>query len=329
MNNHAPDQSAKIGRILIADDDEAFRRLLVLRASRMGLEIIEATDGEEAIKAVRTQAFDVIVLDLSMPGASGIEVLLAGRRTDKDLQAIILTANATLESAIEALRAGAYDYLTKPLDSLAVFELALTRALEHRHLLHENARLFAEVQRLAVTDPLTGLFNRHKLNEALESEIERARRYDRPLSVMMIDMDDLKHINDTYGHAAGDEVLKRVADIIRNFIRKVDVPTRFGGDEFVVILPEADIKESARVAARIHEQGREMSYDKDQISFSIGVIELHEGVETPEQFLHEVDQVLYLAKHENRGGISTGESLLSGEPESGSSTGEARSTTAP
>ncbi|NIN70319.1 MAG: diguanylate cyclase, partial [Anaerolineae bacterium] len=228
------DSVSNLGLVLIADDDDDFRRLLVRRAKRMGLRVVEARDGCEALEAVKRQSFDALVLDLYMPGASGIEVLEAGSRIDPEVQTILLTGNASLETAVEALRAGAYDYLTKPLDSLTVFELALTRALEHRHLLQDNARLFAEVQRLAVTDPLTGLYNRHKLNEALAAEVERAQRYGRPLALIMLDLDNLKRVNDSLGHPAGDEVLKQVADIIRQEIRRVDIATRFGGDEFLV-----------------------------------------------------------------------------------------------
>ncbi len=298
------DSVSNLGLVLIADDDDDFRRLLVRRAKRMGLRVVEARDGCEALEAVKRQSFDALVLDLYMPGASGIEVLEAGSRIDPEVQTILLTGNASLETAVEALRAGAYDYLTKPLDSLTVFELALTRALEHRHLLQDNARLFAEVQRLAVTDPLTGLYNRHKLNEALAAEVERAQRYGRPLALIMLDLDNLKRVNDSLGHPAGDEVLKQVADIIRQEIRRVDIATRFGGDEFLVVLPEADIEEAVAVALRIHRSGQTIAIEGLPISFSLGVTELRAGITNLEEFLHEVDKALYAAKEAGRGCVS-------------------------
>jgi len=294
------------GKILIADDDPDFRHMLVRRAERMGLDITEVSDGSKAITALRSYRFDVLILDLYMPGQTGIEVFQAARRLDPEIQALVLTGNATVETAVEALRSGAYDYLVKPLESLAVFELSLTRALEHRHLLRENARLFAEVERLAITDPLTGLFNRHKLNESLVVEVERGLRYERPLAAIMIDLDDLKRINDRLGHPMGDTVLRQVAQGIKSQVRKVDIPTRYGGDEFVVILPEADADEATRVANRIYHRIQEIPFEGDlPISVSIGVAELTAGVETPESFLHEVDRALYESKRAGGGRIHT------------------------
>ena len=292
------------GKILIADDDPDFRRMLVRRAERMGVDISEVSDGTKAIEALRSSSFDVLILDLYMPGQTGLEVFEAARRLDPEIQALVLTGNATVETAVDALRSGAYDYLVKPLELLAVFELSLTRALEHRHLLRENARLFAEVERLAITDPLTGLFNRHKLNELLVVEVERGLRYDRPLAAIMIDLDDLKRINDRLGHPMGDMVLKQVAQGIRSQIRKVDIATRYGGDEFLILLPEADVAEAKRVADRIYHRIQEIPFEGDlPISASIGVAQLASDVETPNSFLHEVDRALYKSKRAGGGCI--------------------------
>ena len=294
------------GTILIADDDPDFRRMLVRRAERMGLDVSEVTDGSSALTELRSRGFDVLILDLYMPGRTGLEVFQAARRLDPEIQALVLTGNATVETAVDALRSGAYDYLVKPLESLAVFELSLTRALEHRRLLRENARLFAEVERLAITDPLTGLFNRHKLNDALAVEIERGLRYERPLAAIMIDLDDLKRINDHLGHPMGDKVLRKVAQGIKSQIRKVDIPTRYGGDEFLILLPEADAAEASRVADRIYQRIKEIPFEGDQpISASIGVAELAPDVESPESFLHAVDRALYESKRAGGGCINT------------------------
>ncbi len=284
------------GVILVADDDVDFRQILVKRASRLGFTVVEAGNGPEAIEAVRRRAFDVIVVDLYMPGATGLQVVEQAHRTDANTQAIVLTASATVETAVEALRAGVYDYMTKPLDSMAAFELSLTRALEHRHLILENARLFDEVQRLAVTDPLTGLFNRHKLNEALDLEVERAGRYGRPLSLIMLDMDQMKKINDTYGHPAGDEVLRRVADTIRKVVRKVDLPTRYGGDEFLVVLPEAGTEEAGSIAERICAEVRSGEYHGISVSVSAGVAQWRPSHTGIEDFVFEADRALYERK---------------------------------
>lgn len=288
--------SMQVGTILIAEDDPDYRQLLSRRASRMGLDVHQVANGQEAIDAVNEREFDALVLDLYMPEHTGLEVIDAARKIDPDVQALILTGSASVETAVEALRAGVYDYLTKPLESMTSFELALSRALERRYLVKENKRLFEEIQRLAVTDSLTGLYNRHKLQDSLETEVERAKRYSRPLSIIMIDMDKLKVINDTAGHAAGDEALKLVARSIQRSIRKVDLGTRFGGDEFIVLLPEADREEAAAVAKRIREAILAVEFESGKLSVSMGVVQWHSGFEASKDFVHAADEAMYLAK---------------------------------
>jgi diguanylate cyclase (GGDEF)-like protein len=303
------------GNILIADDEEEFRRLLSRRAERLGLTVTQASDGQKAIAAVRGDIFDLLVVDIYMPGASGLEVLKVGRERDPELQAIVMTAYATVNNAIEALRAGAYDYLVKPLDSLEVFDLALKRAVGFRNLLRENRRLFEEVQRLAMTDALTGLFNRRKLDEALELELERVRRYGRSLSTIMIDLDNLKHINDAYGHAAGDQVLKQVADVIQSQVRRIDTPVRYGGDEFLILLPEANLKEATILAERIAARCQDLRVGDHFVSFSLGVVEWGPGISSTEDLLLEADQALYEAKQAGGKRIAAGQELLLAWPE--------------
>lgn len=293
-----------IGLALVADDDAEFRGVLVRRARKMGLTVVEAEDGTQAIAALQEYPFDVIVVDVYMPGATGLEVFHSARRVDPDIQAIVLTGSASVENAVEALRGGVYDFLTKPLESLAAFELTLARALEHRHLLRENARLFSEVQRLAVTDSLTGLYNRHKLNENLEIEVERARRYGRPLSMIMIDLDGLKAVNDSQGHQAGDTVLQQTAQAIRSQVRRVDSPTRYGGDEFVVLLPEANGEEAERVARRIGARIGAIRVGGAAVSASIGVAEWTAQFPSSKEFLASSDAALYEAKRTGRGRVA-------------------------
>jgi diguanylate cyclase (GGDEF)-like protein len=292
-----------VGTALVADDDVDFRQLLSRRARRMGLKVIEVDSGTKALEAVGATAFDVLVLDVYMPGATGLEVFQAARRTQPEIQAILLTGSASVETAVEALRQGAYDYLTKPLESLAAYELSLTRALEHRHLLRENARLFQEVQRLAITDPLTGLYNRHRLADALETEGERAVRYGRPVSMIMMDVDDLKVVNDSHGHPAGDLVLQRVADAIRGNIRRLDLPTRYGGDEFLVLLPETTLADAERVAERIGFEVRRIRAGDLTVTACCGVVEWSPGFRSGQEFLSAVDRALYEAKRRGHGAI--------------------------
>jgi diguanylate cyclase (GGDEF)-like protein len=284
------------GTILIAEDDPDYRSLLIRRAQKMGLSILEASDGGEAMQIIRRESFDLMVVDLYMPGYNGIDLVNAARKVDPEVQALILTGSASVETAVLALRAGVYDYLTKPLDSMTTFELALSRALERRRLILENRSLFEEVQRLAVTDPLTELNNRHKLQDTLAIEMERAHRYSRPLSIIMVDVDELKKINDNHGHKSGDEALKCVGSAIRRSIRKVDLATRYGGDEFVLVLPEADCKEATAVAERIAHEIEAANFEPGPLTVSLGVAQWSPQYKTIEGFVDAVDNAMYKAK---------------------------------
>jgi two-component system cell cycle response regulator len=284
------------GLVLIAEDDPDYRSLLSRRASKMGLEVVEAKDGEQALDALNEHEFDVMVVDLYMPEHNGLEIINAARKLDPDIQALIMTGSASVETAVQALRAGVYDYLTKPLESMTTFELALSRALERRRLIMENKRLFDEVQRLAVTDPLTGLFNRHKLQDSLSIEMERSHRYQRPLSIIMVDMDDLKVINDSFGHSSGDAALKCVGVAIQRSVRKVDLATRFGGDEFVIVLPEADCQEARAVAERIAAEIDRADFGVCALSVSLGVAQWSPLYKSMEAFIDAVDNAMYQAK---------------------------------
>lgn len=292
-----------LGRILIAEDDADFRRILSRRAARMGLEVDQVPNGKEAIEAFKHGQYDALVVDLYMPEFGGLEVIEAAREVDPDIESLILTGSASVETAVEALRAGVYDYLTKPLESMTEFEMALSRALERRRLIKENQRLFEENKRLAVTDPLTGLSNRHKLQEKLNGELERASRYGRPLSIIMIDMDELKAINDTLGHPAGDEALIMVARAIERCIRKVDLAARFGGDEFVIVLPEADISVAVSVAERLHQEVAKLKLEDRTLGISLGVASWKKTYTTPEIFIDAADRAMYLAKRSEGGRV--------------------------
>ena len=285
-----------LGRILIAEDDADFRRILSRRATRMGLEVDQVENGKDAIEAFKDGNYDALVVDLYMPEFGGLDVIEAAREVDPDIESLILTGSASVETAVEALRAGVYDYLTKPLESMTEFEMALSRALERRRLIQENKRLFEENKRLAVTDPLTGLSNRHRLQDVLNGELERASRYSRPLSIIMIDMDELKAINDTLGHPAGDEALKMVANAIEHCIRKVDLAARFGGDEFVIVLPEADVSVAVSVAQRINQEVEKLKVEDKQLAISLGVASWNKTYTTPEIFIDAADRAMYQAK---------------------------------
>jgi diguanylate cyclase (GGDEF)-like protein len=224
------------------------------------------------------------------------DILEAARTKDEDIQAIVMTGSATLENAVDSLRAGVSDYLIKPFDPFTIFDLAVLRALDRRRLVKENRRLFLENQQLAARDPLTGLLNRFQMRKVLHQEIRRTGRYCRSLAVLMIDMDSFKEINDTFGHIKGDEVLVHVAKVIDQSIRTVDTAVRFGGDEFLVIMPEADMHIAGDVARRIGMQVRCPLKDIGSISVSVGAAVWDSSMGSIEVFLKAADDAMYREK---------------------------------
>lgn len=172
----------------------------------------------------------------------------------------------------------------------------------------ENARLFEEIQKIAMTDPLTSLFNRRKFFELADHEFERARRYQHPLSLIMMDIDFFKHVNDTFGHAAGDLVLKFIADKYQNSTRSVDILGRYGGEEFVILMPETTAEEAKMTAERLRLL---IAYSPIQygdksinITLSFGVVELDAGCKNTEELLNRSDQALYYSKKTGRNRVT-------------------------
>ncbi len=283
-------------RILIAEDNHDFCDLLQRRASSLRCDVTSVENTTSAIELLEQRNFDLLVVDLYMPDGTGLDILEAARAKDEDIQAIVMTGSATLENAVDSLRAGVSDYLIKPFEPFTIFDLAVLRALDRRRLVKENKRLFLENQRLATRDPLTGLLNRFQMRKVLHQEIRRAERYNRSLAVLMIDMDSFKKINDDFGHIKGDEVLVHVARILEQSIRKVDTAARFGGDEFLVIMPEAGMEIAGEVTLRILSQVRYPLNEIGPISLSVGAAVWDTSMESIENFLKAADDSMYREK---------------------------------
>jgi diguanylate cyclase (GGDEF)-like protein len=168
----------------------------------------------------------------------------------------------------------------------------------------QNAQLYTEVQKQAITDPLTGIYNRRGFYELGRREVERAHRFGRPLTALMIDIDLFKQVNDTYGHLIGDQVLAGVASRIEHELRQVDLPGRYGGDEFIALLPETDLPSAFQAAERLRKSINQGIYQTEnepvQITASIGLAELQEPGDTLETLIERADQALYMAKQSGR-----------------------------
>jgi diguanylate cyclase (GGDEF)-like protein len=269
-----------------------------------GFVVEEAEDGTAALRMLMSGAFDVVVSDLSMPGIDGLGLLQEIRTRELGPEVVLLTGRhaSDMDAAVRALRLGAHDYLTKPPAGPEPVLLAVDRALEKKRLRDANKRLLAELEALSRSDALTGLANRRAFDEALSREAHRAQRYGVPLSLVMVDLDHFKKVNDGYGHATGDEVLRHFAGVVRSVFRESDAAFRYGGEEFAVLLPHTDEKAACVGARRLVERlaASPVSIDSDvlRVTCSAGVAGLGQG--SPQDMIARADAALYEAKRGGR-----------------------------
>ena len=300
-------------RILVADDHEDNVELLRARLEARGYEVFDARNGEEALKMVPECDPHLILLDVMMPKMDGMEV--ARRiKSNPDLPfipIIMQTALDTTESKVEGLDAGADDYITKPINfaelEARVKSLLRIKALQdalmerERELIELNDKLLS----ISRTDALTGLDNRRHLEERLEEMFEHSRRLGEPLSCVMFDLDRFKSVNDTYGHQAGDEVLRQLAGILQAEAREIDHVGRYGGEEFMLLLPGTVIDAAVTFAERVRHAVEAHTFTLEEtsiirtISAGVGSYPFPE-VESEDALVKAADDALYVAKETGR-----------------------------
>ncbi len=295
-------------RLLIADDEPDARHLLA-EALGEDYDVLTAVDGQEAVDLARSQRPDVLLLDLNMPRLDGFEVLdrLRADPSTMDIPVILVTARSDDAGKVQALDQGAVDYLQKP------FSERELRARVARTLRLVRSQM--ALRELAQTDPLTSLANLRAFRARLEDEVKRARRYRTPLTCVMADLDQLKPINDELGHAAGDRAIALVAAVIREELRETDFGARYGGDEFVLLLPHTAAEEgrvfAERVCARI--RSTELRFGDRRLSlgasFGVACRSADAGDEPAEALVHAADAALYAAKRDGRGRVAVADTL--------------------
>ena len=308
-------------RILIAEDDTVSRTILRRAVEKFGHECLAAAGGEEAWALYKENPdLDVIISDWMMPGMDGLELcrLVRGDERDTYTYFIFLTALGDREHLLMGLEAGADDYLSKPLDrdelQVRLISAARVTALHRRLAQHGeelkklNRRLFEQSRE----DALTGLGNRLRLGEDLETLQARADRYGHSYSVILCDVDFFKSYNDRHGHVAGDEVLKRVAREIRVQCRSGDTAYRYGGEEFLVVLPEQPIEAAVTVADRLRRSVENLGITHESkdptgpVTISAGVAALRVGEQkSTDDLLKEADAALYHAKDAGRNRVAS------------------------
>lgn len=289
--------------VLIADDSLVIRAVVRSELEEEGYLVVEAVDGLAAVQQCRDDPPDVVLLDIEMPGLDGYQVLseLKADPAVKDIPVVFLTSRGEMDDVVAGLRGGAHDYLRKPFESPEL--LARVAAATHvKHLQDQLRQRNADLDRLSRTDALTGMYNRRHLEQELARLHNDSIRHRAPLCVLLLDLDRFKHVNDTYGHAAGDDVLREFAGRVTAELRAGDIGGRWGGEEFLVIMPRTELDEALALAERVRAvtAAEPVVSAGDPISITVsGGFALGPG-DSPASLVQAADHGLYRAKEEGR-----------------------------
>lgn len=285
------------GKVLIVDDEPDTLEIIQVLLQVEGYDAVTVSTGEEGVKKAKQENPEVILMDINLPGIDGNEALRMIRENNPLQCVIMLTAYATVDNAIQALKEGATDFVKKPFENEHLIHI-VNQALEKSRSLLERKKLEEEVRRLSITDDLTGLYNHRHFFKTLDAELVRMKRQNTTLSLLMFDLDHFKRFNDLYGHLEGDQVLRKVGEIIRNSIRSnVDSGYRYGGDEFATLLIGASLDQTLAIAERIRSSIEQEGFQ--DITVSIGMCTFQDRF-TLERFVKAADDAMYVAK--NAGG---------------------------
>jgi two-component system chemotaxis response regulator CheY len=293
-------------KILIAEDQAPTSRYLRRLLEQMGHEVIEAGDGEEAWELIRRDQSLLLISDWMMPRLDGLELCrrIRSQITEGYIYIILLSARTGRDDKLKGLNAGADDFLTKPLDAdeLCVRLEIASRILEvHQTLGRQNSRLIE----MATTDELTGVNNRRRFGEDLHLHAALAARHGLPLSLIMLDVDHFKHFNDSFGHPAGDEVLRTIATILRSEVREHDLVARYGGEEFVLLLPSTGSEAATEVAERLRKAISKGTWNMVPLTASFGVATTDPTHSiSVEELIAQADEALYHSKNAGRNRVT-------------------------
>ncbi len=301
--------------ILLVEDNPVSRKVLEKALQNSGYHVTSAGNGQLALELFKEKFFPIVLTDWMMPVMDGLELCKAIRKTNSNgyVFIIFLTGKDSKNDIVTGLEAGADDYLTKPFNPLEL-KARIKTGIRILELEESLKKANEQIKILSISDPLTGIFNRRYLNKHLPLEISRAKRYNRPLSLILCDIDHFKKVNDSYGHLVGDQVIKTFVSCIKKSIRDVDWMVRYGGEEFIIVVPETDFNGSYVLAERlrntISQRVIKVKKQEVRITSSFGVTGFVSNATdhkiTFEAMIDQADKCLYKAKMKGRNAVEVG-----------------------
>lgn len=292
-------------RILVVDDDAGARKIVMESLKTQGYQVFEVSSGKEGLRAIDSIYPHLVLLDVNMPGLDGIATLRALRARDEYTSVIFVSGESGTDDVIRGLDAGADDYVCKPFHVAEL--LARVRAqLRIKDLNDRLKKANDRLKELVDIDDLTGLFNMRSLYKKLDFELDRARRHDRSIAVIMMDVDHFKKVNDEHDHLFGSWVLAQIGKMIRDNIRKIDFAARYGGDEYLVVLSEINPDGAQVFAQRLREKLATTTFSNENFSIKL-TVSLGIALANPNQIpvdaralVRYADKALYAAKENGR-----------------------------
>lgn len=301
-------------KILLVEDEHISRQMVKKILLKAGHEVVEAADGQEAWELFQREPFQFVITDWMMPRLDGPSLVQHIRSSDQKSYTyiVLLTAMDDKDNVVSGLESGADEYLTKPFNNKEL----IARVASGIRILNLEEQLIQarqQMEQLALHDGLTGLLNRRTIEEYAEAEFDQASRKKRPLSVVLLDVDHFKSVNDKYGHKFGDHTLRRVAQLLTGDLRKYDRVGRWGGEEFILILPETQLQDAIMVAERLRSRIAEMKLSLENgkqfsVQISLGVACATGEFPSLQKLIDAADQAMYGAKQTGRNRVCSFES---------------------